>query len=279
MSAFKWIGATVGWSLGGPIGAIIGMALGSLGDALTSKNSGLLGQGKEPYENRRARQEGRRPRYEQHDPYKREPNYRTNKRRERPKTHSGDFEVSLLILATIVIKADGHQDQRELDYVRNEFVKMYGKGRANKAFKLFKKINQQKGISTRQVCLQIKQMMDHASRLQLLHFLFGIAKADDMVVEEEERQIYTISGYLGISSRDYNSIKAMFYNSRDNAYKILEIEKTATVDQIKKAYRRMAKKYHPDRVEHLGKEHKKGAEEKFKQVQKAYEYLQKEHGF
>jgi DnaJ like chaperone protein len=121
--------------------------------------------------------------------------------------------------------------------------------------------------------------MDHSSRLQLLHFLFGIAKADGMVTDNEVSQIYMISGYLGISSRDYGSIKAMFYDSSENAYKILEITKEATDDEIKKAYRKMAKKYHPDKVIHLGKEHQQGAEEKFRQVQKAYEQLQKERGF
>ncbi len=271
MSGFKWIGATLGWSLGGPIGAIIGLALGSLGDAF-SKGDLKLGQGGS-YENDRAREEGRRPKYEQ-----RSPKHRTQTR-QRPQTHSGDFEVSLLILAAVVIKADGKQDQRELDFVRNQFNKMYGKERANKAYKLFKKVSHQDTISTRQVCMQIQRMMDHASRLQLLHFLFGIAKADELVTEDELRQIYTISGYLGISARDYESIKAMFYNARDNAYKILEIDKKASNDDIKKAYRRMAKKYHPDKVEHLGEEHRKGAEDKFKQVQKAYEQLQKERGF
>lgn len=262
MSGLKWLGATIGWSFGGPIGGIIGLALGSVADAFANGvNNPLLGE----------QQTGQR------DKYRKIPNYGQKQRR--PQTESGDFEVSLLILASIVIKADGIQDQRELDYVRQQFVSMYGKDRANQAFKLFKGINQQTNISTRQVCLQIRQMMDHPSRLQLLHFLFGIAKADGIVIEEEEKQIYTISGYLGISSRDYNSIKAMFYNSRDNAYKILEIDKTATDDEVKKAYRKMAKKYHPDKVAHLGKEHQKGAEEKFKQVQKAYEQLQKERGF
>jgi len=257
MSISKWIGASIGWSFGGPIGAIIGLALGSVIDAMTNGNgSPLLGE----------RQTGRQT------------TYRT-RTRQKPKTQSGDFEVSLLILASIVIKSDGNQDQRELDYVRQQFVKMYGKERANHAFKLFKNISAQKNISKRQVCMQIKMMMDHASRLQLLHFLFGIAKADGQVTEIEMREIYTISGYLGISSRDYESIKAMFYSSKENAYKVLEIEKSATVDDIKKAYRKMAKKYHPDRVIHLGKEHQKGAEEKFRQVQEAYEYLQKERGF
>ena len=71
----------------------------------------------------------------------------------------------------------------------------------------------------------------------------------------------------------------MFYNAKDNAYKILEIEKSVTNEEVKKAYRKMAKKYHPDKVIHLGKEHQKGAEEKFRQVQQAYETIQKERGF
>ena len=265
MAGLKWIGATLGWTLGGPIGAIIGLALGSLGDALSGKGNILLG------ERNQKTQKRRQPNY------RNQPNYRTQQQR-RAQTTSGDFEVSLLILASVVIKADGVQDKRELDYVRNKFVELYGKDRANKAFKLFKSISNQT-VSTSDVCKQIQQMMDHAARLQLLHFLFEIAKADQMVTDDEEDEINRISNYLGISSRDYASIKAMFYNSSDNAYKILEIKKTATTDQVKKAYRTMAKKYHPDRVEHLGEEHKKGAEEKFKQVQKAYEYLQKERGF
>ncbi|WP_111307846.1 TerB family tellurite resistance protein [Confluentibacter sediminis] len=249
MSFSKWIGAAIGWSFGGPIGAIIGLALGSVVDSMSGD--------KLVYE------EGQR----------------TGGYNRTQQTQPGDFEVSLLILASIVIKADGKQDQRELDFVRNQFVSMYGKERANQAFRLFKEINKQQNISTRQVCLQIKQMMEHASRLQLIHFLFGIAKADGAVTEDEVAQIYTIAGYLGISHNDYESIKAMFYKSADNAYKILEIDKTATNDEIKKAYRSMAKKYHPDKVIHLGKEHQQGAEDKFKQVQQAYEHLQKERGF
>ena len=259
MSFSKWIGASLGWSFGGPIGAIIGLALGSLIDSMADGNKGsFLGEGDD------------RPRQQT--------THRTQTQ-QRPQTQPGDFEVSLLILASIVIKADGKQDQRELDFVRNQFVSMYGKERANTAFKLFKNISNQNNISTRQVCLQIRQMMDHPSRLQLIHFLFGIAKADEIVTDDEERQIYTMAGYLGISNSDYESIKAMFYNSSDNAYKILEIDKNASTEEIKKAYRNMAKKYHPDKVVHLGKEHQKGAEEKFRQVQAAYEQLQKERGF
>lgn len=245
MSFSKWIGAALGWSFGGPIGAIIGMALGGVVDGFSKGGGGTFTQ--ETFQ-------------------------------KRPRTQSGDFEVSLLVLASIVIKADGKQDERELDFVRQQFTGMYGKERANHAFSLFKEINKQQ-ISARQVSMQIRQMMDHASRLQLLHFLFGIAKADGVVVDAEVKSIKSIANYLGINTRDFESIKAMFYSSINNAYKILEIDKSATTNEIKKAYRKMAKKFHPDKVIHLGKEHQKGAEEKFRQVQGAYEQLQKERGF
>lgn len=256
MSVSKWIGAGIGWSFGGPIGAIIGLVLGTIVDSMADSGAPLLGDWQTKQKN--------------------QPTYRRQSE-PRPQTRPGDFEVSLLILASVVIKADGHQDKRELEFVRQQFVSMYGQERATSAFKLFKGINQQQ-IPVRQVCMQIQQMMDHASRLQLLHFLFGIAKADGMVTDVEVNQIQTISGYLGISSRDFESIKAMFYDSSDNAYKILEITKEATADEIKTAYRKMAKKYHPDRVIHLGIEHQKGAVEKFRQVQAAYEKLKVERG-
>ena len=122
MSFSKWIGASLGWSVGGPIGAIIGLALGSVIDAMSDGNRNpFLGQGNTKQQRRQT-------------------TYRTRPQ-ERPKTQSGDFEVSLLILASIVIKADGKQDQRELDFVRQQFINMYGKERADHAFKLFKNIN------------------------------------------------------------------------------------------------------------------------------------------
>ncbi len=247
MNFSKWIGAALGWSFGGPIGAIIGLALGSIVDAL----------GKSVEFKQGSQSNGKR----------------------QTTTQPGDFEVSLLILASVVIKADGKQDKRELDFVRMQFVNMYGKERANAAFRLFNEISKQQHISVRQVCIQIRQRMEHASRLQLVHFLFGIANADGAISQTEASKINTISGYLGISHSDYESIKAMFYKDVDSAYKILEIDPTATNDQIKKAYRTMAKKYHPDKVVHLGKEHQKGAEEKFRQVQTAYEQLQRERRF
>jgi len=240
----KWLGAGLGWTFGGPIGAILGFVFGSFMDEFSGVD--ILDQGSQ---------------------------------NQRPSvTRSGDFEVSLLVLAAVVIKADGKSDKRELDFVRRTFIGMYGETRAKHAFKLFKGIIKNNNISTRQVCMQIREHMPHASRLQLLHFLFGVAKADGHVSEVELNKISSIAGYLYINQPDFDSIKAMFYNEVNSSYKILEIEKTATNNEVKKAYRKMVKKYHPDKLRGLGPEHIKGAEEKFRQVQKAYEHIQKERG-
>ena len=70
----------------------------------------------------------------------------------------------------------------------------------------------------------------------------------------------------------------MFIVEADSSYKILEVEKTATNDEVKKAYRKMAVKYHPDKVHHLGPEYQKDAQEKFKKINEAYERVKKERG-
>ena len=248
----KWLGAGLGFSLGGPIGAAIGFAIGSFVDGFSEDEF----------------------KQEQID-YKR--NRKTRSRKNQSNTQSGDFEMSLLVLASIVIKSDGKVDQRELDFVRSQFLSMYGKQRANNAFKLFKGVIK-KQISARQVCIQIRENMSHASRLQLIHFLFGIAKADEFVVEAEVEEIKKIAGYLYVNQSDFESIKAMFYDASGNAYKILEIEKTVSDDEVKRAYRKMVKKYHPDKLRDLGEEHLKGAKAKFQSIQDAYEKIKNERG-
>ena len=59
-------------------------------------------------------------------------------------------------------------------------------------------------------------------------------------------------------------------------YKILGISRNSSFDDIKKAYRKMASKFHPDKVHHLGEEFQKMAEEKFKTLNDAYSQIKKE---
>lgn len=198
---------------------------------------------------------------------------------EERKVTPGDFELHLLSLSAIVIRADGNVSQREMDYVRSYFVQSYGKERANAIFRTFNEVVNKREMNAARISQFLAVRTQYAARLQIVHFLFSIANADGHVSEPEALKIREIAGYLKLGSKDFESIMAMFFKTTDNAYKILEIDKSATDAEVKKAFRTMAKKYHPDRIQHMDEAYIKGAEEKFRKVQEAYEQIQKERGF
>jgi len=173
------------------------------------------------------------------------------------------------------MKADGKVVKSELDYVKHFFVRQFGQESAKQALLMLKDILKQE-IPVRDVCLQIKGNMDYSSRLQLLHLLFNVSLADTTIHTSEIQIIEKIATYLGVASGDFLSIKNMFIPETNSSYKILEIDPSSPNEEVKKAYRSMAMKYHPDKVSHLGEEFRKTADEKFKKVNEAYEKIKKE---
>jgi DnaJ like chaperone protein len=239
MSKFgKWLGGGLGWALGGPIGGLIGFALGAVLD-----DSGAAVQA-------------------------------TNAKYH---TQRGDFSASLIILVASVMKADGRVMKAELDYVKTFFIKHFGVEVTKEQMLLLREILE-KDIPLFDVCNQIKHNMEYASRLQLIHFLFGVSMADGQVHDSEVKVIEEIASFLNINMADFNSLKAMFYADTDSDYKILEIHNSASDEEVKKAYKKMAIKFHPDKVSHLGEEYQQDAKEKFQKVQQAYENIKKQRG-
>ncbi|HTX87565.1 MAG TPA: TerB family tellurite resistance protein [Bacteroidales bacterium] len=192
-------------------------------------------------------------------------------------TPRDDFAMSLLVLSAAVMKADQKIVRSELDYVRNFFIAQFGESEAARLLLVLREILKQE-IQVQDVSVQIGQYMDYHSRLQLLHYLFGIASADGQYHPDELEVIETISRYMGISSADLTSIRAMFVKSISWAYDVLEVTSSATDDEIKKAYRELAKKYHPDKVSHLGEDIRKSATEKFQNLNAAYEEIKRQRG-
>jgi DnaJ like chaperone protein len=136
----------------------------------------------------------------------------------------------------------------------------------------------QKEYNIYEVSQQVGHYMDYSTRLQLLHYLFGLADSDGVISSEELGVINTISDYMGITNSDFLSVKAMFIKETDSAYKILGIAPSATDDEVKRAYREMAKKNHPDLVSNLGDEVRQAAEKKFQEINAAYETIKKQRG-
>jgi len=189
-----------------------------------------------------------------------------------------DFELALLSLAAVVIKADGVVKKEELNCVKAFFVKSFGKYKADIYFKIFNDIKNKPFPSLRSICLQMDKNINHSGRLIIIQFLFSIAASDDELLEIEVDLIKKISRYLHINDYDFESIKSMFLakaGNVENDYKILEISKDATDHEVKKAYRRMAKKYHPDKLQGVSDDIIKMAEDKFNKINQAYERIMK----
>jgi DnaJ like chaperone protein len=192
-------------------------------------------------------------------------------------TQRGDFNVSLLILSAAVMKADNRVTRSELEYVKAFLIRQFGPQMGQEQVKALREILKQ-DFNVADVSRQIGRYMDYSSRLQLLHYLFGLSGADGQTHPKEVDLIASIASFLGIRTPDLNSIKAMFVKDINNAYQILEVTPDANEDEIKKAYRKMAVKYHPDKVAHLGDDVKTAATEKFQKVQAAYEEIKKQRG-
>jgi DnaJ like chaperone protein len=246
----KWIGGSLGWVLGGPIGGLLGFVFGSMFDGM---------QGGE---------------YEYRPPIG---NQQTGEYGGQTHTKAGDFTVSLLVLAAAIMKADGRVLKSELEYVRTFLSRQFGEQVANQNILMLREVLK-KDYDLREVSGQIGRYMDYASKLELLHFLFGVSMSDGRIHPNEVDVIGQISGFMRISHTDFKSIKAMFIKDNYHNYQILEITPDASDDEVKKAYHKMAVKYHPDKVSHLGPDIQKSAKEKFQELNAAYNGIKNERG-
>ena len=238
----KLIWGGLGWVMGGPIGAILGYAFASMNQGSSSQWNRI----------------NRKSQY-------------------RVRTNPNDFAITILVLFAKVMKADSKLLKTELDYVKKFLIKQFGLRQAREFMKIFKDILNQE-YPLKNVCIQVQRSMDHPSRLELIHVLFGLSASDGEVHPNEIIVIQTIANYLNINKNDFESLKAIFATDSEAVYRILETSSNASDKEVKKAFRKMANKYHPDKVSHLGAEMQKLAEEKFKAVNDAYQKIKNARG-
>ena len=236
----KWIAGALGWAMFGPIGGILGYYFASRVEKLA--------EGTVVYSEDQSWNQGQR----------------------------NSFLMSLLVLSAAVIKADGKTTSQELSTLRSFFARNFGPQAGNEAEEIVKEILS-KDFNLYEVCTQVRSCMDYSQRLQLYHYLVSLGACDGLHQREIDI-LETIATYIGLSRSEVDSIFAQFRPSNDSNYRILEITPEATNDEVKKAYRKMAVKYHPDKVATLGEDVQKAAEEKFKAVNQAYEAICKERG-
>ena len=208
-------------------------------------------------------------------------------RRYRNTGSADDLSAALLVLMAAVMHADSVVRKSELDLVKRFLVSNYGEEKAKEMLLKLRDM-QRDNIPIGDVCAQIKANTDYTTRYHMLDFLFSIANADGEITYPEQSLLRSIGSRLGINSRDYMSIMSRHMSSgygrrtesrtEKDPYKVLGIDSSATDEEIKKAYRRMAMKYHPDKVEGLGEEVKRNAEAQFREINEAYETLKAMRG-
>lgn len=258
--AGKIIGGGIGWAVFGPVGALIGGVIGNSFDRRGERDERGVGE-EIPYD------------YYRNDEFV---HRHTSTFDGNP---GGGFAVAMLVLFASVIRADGQATSAEIQRVKAFLVQRFGPAEAQDMLQMFRGILERQ-YDLNEVTAQIVAHLDYHDRLEMCHLLFSIAMSDGQLHESETRMIMGIGARLGITDQD---MRTVFGSSRpagsamaDDPYETLGVPRSADNETLKRTYRELAKKFHPDRVERLGDEYRSFAEEKFKKLQAAWEQIRKE---
>lgn len=257
MKIGKWIGGIMGFMALGPLGALAGYAIGSLFDKANDVQADFdNGQGEASY------------------------------------THAGQrnsFLFSMLVMASYIIRADGKIMHSEMEFVRRFLRTNFGEDAVNEGEQILLNLfEQQKRMdasnpyafrNTIHECgAQIAANLTYGERLQLLDFLAKISQSDGHVCQQEIEALKEVAQAMQLSEKEVESMLNLGGDSLADAYKVLEIDPSATDEEVRAAYRRLALKHHPDRVATLGEDIRKAAEEKFQHINNAKERIYKARG-
>ena len=247
MSLGKWILGGLGFVVGGPIGALIGVFIASMLDESKSTLNDNESARTMNYGRRRATQ--------------------------------GDISVSIIVLLACVIKADGRVLKAEINYIKPFLLRTFGEEQAKQALALLKQLLKE-DIDPVAVSRQMAQYINYSTRLEFVRLLLEVSNSDGDIAPQELNVIEIIATNMAVQQADYHSLLALYQRHKDVnwAYTALEISPSATNDEVKKAYRRMAMKYHPDKVANAGEELRKQATDKFRGINEAYEHIKKQRG-
>lgn len=196
----------------------------------------------------------------------------------RQQTQRYDFPTQLMALSAYIMKSDGRVVKAELDYVKKFFTHQFGPKFNTTHLQSLKNFLDAPSLPIEEICTDIRMRTQVEIRIQLLHYLFGIAQSDGEVSQSEIDTLHRIAHLLHVPEMDFRSLQGMFKHNIDGDYETLGIEKSATDEEVKKAYRQMAVRYHPDKVASMGEEYQTGAKEKFQSIQHAYDNIKKARG-
>lgn len=194
------------------------------------------------------------------------------------------FYVSLASLAAKMAKADGVVTENEVrafdQFVRQELGVSDEERRIIANLFNEAKNSPEDGLA---FARQFKELIGYQPEVlqTMIHLLFRISMADGTFHPAEEQFIKSVAGIFGLSQFEYEQIKALFIKQNDRAYTILGVDPSASDFEIKQAYKKLVREYHPDKLIAKGvpEDFIKIANEKMADINSAYESVRRERGF
>ncbi len=250
MAIGKWIGGFLGLLHGGPLGMFAGFVLGALFDSFTDQKMNFTVEEEQAYQ---------------------------------PQGERNGFLFSMMVLSAHIIHADSKIMHSEMEYVRR-FLRTNFSAQAESEGEdiLLRLFEQKKQMGSSQwdaqilaVCRQLAAVMPQEQRLQLIAFLCEIAKADGNLVQEERNALRQICLNMGLDGGTAEQMMGLGGSSLEDAYKVLGLTAEATDEEVRRAYKKMARENHPDRVASLGEDVRRAAEKKFKEIGEAKDRIYK----
>ncbi len=269
MALGKWIGGILGFMSGGPLGALAGIVLGGVFDSMLDAVNTPETQGT----------------FDGHSGWSTNTSY-SGSTASADQGQRNSFLFSLLVLASYIIKADGKVMHSEMETVRNMLRQNFGEIACQQGDQILRRLfDQQKRVgaaafrtTVADCCRQMAHNMNYSQLMQLLNFLVLIAQADGHVEASEVAAMKECAQWMGLSASEIDSLLGLGKDDLDSAYRVLGVSPSATDDEVKRAYRRLALEHHPDKVAALGEDIRKAAEKKFQEINAAKDRIWKARG-
>lgn len=200
-------------------------------------------------------------------------------------THHKRFVELMVHIMIHIAKADGTISQSETQIIRQLFIQTLRFDSVqlqwvNDIIDAAKRSTD----SLSDLAQEFSQQFEYESQLMLVNMVYNVAYSDGVFARSEGDVIDQLVRLLSISSFDHQRIKMAFeaqYSSvhqtskLDQYYATLGLASNASKSDAKKAYRDLTKKYHPDKVHHLGKEFQHQAQQKMQEINHAYDQIMK----
>ena len=203
---------------------------------------------------------------------------------------SKNAQIAYLYLAGWMIRKNASDSKEKVQFIKSYFIREFGEFHAENQEELVNAMKYDTNI--RSVSNWIRHhLKDGAERIKIIDFLFEIARIDGKIIDREFVAIVRLAELIGVRAMYIDKKMKEFAEQQFRSYQnqwnrraespsvrakhllVLQLPEKFTDEQLKRAYRKMAKKYHPDKQIHHSEEEKALAHQKFLEVQEAYDYF------